>query len=761
MQFCEACGAPLAPTGRFCGQCGEPRAEPIEAGQDLEPARSWGLERFSFAGILGRGGSGTVYLAHDALSERDVAVKLIDPARADSPGYLQRFLAEVQALESVSHPNVVRVVGHGRDGGSAWVATEYVPGATLRQLIDHHGPLEVPQALGVLSGALAGLAHTHAAGVLHGDLTPSNVLVDRRGNSLLADFGESIGPSGRGRGVTAAYASPEAAQGLPMDGRSDLYSMGAVLYECLAGRPPFPTGPPEVVLHRQVTETPATVPGVASPIRQLLDAALDKDPSRRPQCAEDFLAALEGAAVAAEGTGWRQRASIAALVAVVGAEIEDMTAPASASTGRTLGRRTLGRRTLGRRTLGRRSLSAIAGHKAAVVATVAVVTAAGIGAGFAVTRTGSTAEPTATTIRPSPTGADPQEAGAVLPGAWGASAFAPRGEAPSSAFGWDVSCPSAARCVVLEQGSSSQGLPHSLLVTTNVAGTAPTLASLPPSASAVGLTGISCPTSRRCYAVGNNVMLTSDDGGRTWTSTQSQPIDAQESIISCPSESTCYVVAHAPGEDELTPAHVSVTYDGGHNWHAVASIGSAPFPQEFECPTDSFCVGWSEHTGSAFVPSTSDGGQSWANWQLPGAAGGTYMPTSVWCDEDRACVVGAIVRQDPSQPLGTPVVLTTPDAGEHWSAHPLGTSSPTTESVVVACSTRSDCVAVLLGKGSVAARATGDGWTTTITDSVGSNLQGSDDTVPIPLACPTANRCLGALGPSTGQPSSLLTRSPG
>ena len=686
-----------------------------------------------------------MYLAHDALGQRDVAVKLIDPVRAGSPGYLERFSAEVQALESISHPNVVRVVGHGRDGDSAWVATEYVPGATLRQLIDHHGPLRVPQALGVLSGALRGLACAHSRGILHGDLTPSNVLVDRSGTSLLTDFGESIGPSGRGRGVTAAYASPEAARGQPLDERSDLYSMGAVLYECLAGRPPFPPGPAEVVLHRHVTEAPPGIADVHRAVQLLLDAALDKDTSRRPESAEVFLAALESAAVDAEGTGWRQRASMAGLVAVVGAEVEDMTAPASASAGRTLGRR---------------ALRAIAGHKAAVVATVAVVTAAGAGAGVIATHAASTAEPTATTVRSSAPPSDPREPGRTVPGVWQATPLSLRGGALPSALGWNVTCPSAARCVVLEKGSSSQGLPQSLLVTTNVAGTAPTLASLPPSASTVGLTGITCPTSRRCYAVGDNVMITSDDGGRTWSSAVPPPVDNVEPTISCPTESTCYVVARPYGYGVGTPADVSVTQDGGRTWHAAAPL-DALVPDQFQCPSTTFCVGLSRHTGSAWLYSTSDGGASWANWQLPSTSGGTYVPNSVWCDEAGACVVGAVLNPDLTQALGAPIVLTTPDAGAHWSVHPLAPLRGVTEKIMVACSAQTNCAAALLGNGTVAALATGDGWTTTIYDSVGSDVQGLALATASSLACPTANRCLGATGGSSSdQPSALLTRSP-
>ena len=179
----------------------------------------------------------------------------------------------------------------------------------------------------MLSGALAGLVYVHEAGILHGDVTPGNILVDPAGTSKLTDFGSAIGPSGRGLGVTPAYASPEAAQGLPLDERSDVYSMGVVLYECLAGYQPFTGSSDEVVLHRHLTVEPAPIEGLARPLHELVESALAKDPVQRPQSAADLLGRLEAAADLAEGPSWRERASVAALAAVAGGELGALVAP--------------------------------------------------------------------------------------------------------------------------------------------------------------------------------------------------------------------------------------------------------------------------------------------------------------------------------------------------------------------------------------------------------------------------------------------------
>ena len=232
---------------------------------------------------------------------------------------------------------------------------------------------------------------------------------------------------------------------------------------------------------------------------------------------------------------------------------------------------------------------------------------------------------------------------------------------------------------MLEQGSSSQGLPHSLLVTTNVAGTAPTLASLPPSASAVGLTGISCPTSRRCYAVGNNVMLTSDDGGRTWSSGP----DPRRSTTG---------VDHLVllGEHLLRrrPRTGRGRRDPGprlchlRRWAQLArrrinrqrplstrSSSVRPIPFAWDGPTTR-------------VPRSS------SRRPMAGVLGHLAPPgyhRRHLCADLRVVRRGSSLRRGrqssgrtPSQTVGTPIVLTTPDAGAHWSAHPLGPSTGTT-----------------------------------------------------------------------------------
>src|SRR5439155_223316 len=209
------------------------------------------------------------------------------------------------------------------DGVVLAIVSELVDGASLAAVIERAGRLNGPQASGVLSGALEGLAHVHALGLLHRDVKPANILVTRDGTSKLADFGLA-GPIAELRGTpevvgTPAYMSPEQARGEPLDIRSDLYSCGAVLFELLCGRAVFATNDPNEAMrmHRdiQAPDPRALDNRIPETVATVVSKALAKDPAARHQSAGEFHTDLDDAATTAYGTNWLTHASLAASVA--------------------------------------------------------------------------------------------------------------------------------------------------------------------------------------------------------------------------------------------------------------------------------------------------------------------------------------------------------------------------------------------------------------------------------------------------------------
>ena len=279
------------------------------------------IGRYLLQGKIGSGSTGTVYLAVEPDLERRVAVKQLAPQLAGDPEFLRRFRDEARTMAHLNHPNCVKVFDFFEEGGSSYLVCEYVDGASLREVLDQAKKLSPRQALGVLKGALLGLAHAHSLGLVHRDIKPENLLCDRQGTSKLADFGlttsstEQEAPS---QG-SPLYMSPEQAKGGPVDQRSDIYSCGAVLFELLTGQPPFVADSRLAVMHMHATE-PVPDPrqfnrGLPAAVAQLVIGAMAKDPGDRPQSAEEFLALLEQAAKTTYGAGWETGASIAGLTA--------------------------------------------------------------------------------------------------------------------------------------------------------------------------------------------------------------------------------------------------------------------------------------------------------------------------------------------------------------------------------------------------------------------------------------------------------------
>ncbi|WP_430632808.1 PASTA domain-containing protein [Zafaria sp. Z1313] len=237
------------------------------------------------------GGMATVYVATDVKLERETAIKVLHPHLSVQPEVLARFRQEAVTAARVSDVHVVNVLDHGVEDGVAYLAMEYVEGRTLREILRKEGPLPPRQALAYLSAIVAGLAAAHGQGLIHRDMKPENVLLSNSGAIKVADFGlarptHEYTEASLGALATAAYVAPEIVNNRPADGRSDIYSVGIMLFELLTGRQPF-TGDLNAVLYQHVTaDVPAPsalLPGLALDLDELVLLCTARDPEDRLQ----------------------------------------------------------------------------------------------------------------------------------------------------------------------------------------------------------------------------------------------------------------------------------------------------------------------------------------------------------------------------------------------------------------------------------------------------------------------------------------------
>jgi serine/threonine protein kinase len=258
--------------------------------------------RYALGARLGAGGMGQVYRARDRVLERTVAVKVLSAASTEDLELVARFGREARAAAALNHPNIVAVFDSGADGDLHYLVMEYVEGQSLAELLRRVGMLEPGRVADVGRQVCQALAAAHAAGLVHRDITPGNVLVDPAGLVKVADFGIAklaAATTMTGDKVlgTAAYLAPEQAQGRPVDGRSDLYSLGCVLYALLTGAPPFAGDSPVAMAARHVTEQPTPLshhnPRVSPALEAVVLTALAKEPADRYQSAAAMAQDLE------------------------------------------------------------------------------------------------------------------------------------------------------------------------------------------------------------------------------------------------------------------------------------------------------------------------------------------------------------------------------------------------------------------------------------------------------------------------------------
>jgi serine/threonine protein kinase len=390
--FCSSCGAKNSSEGRFCSACGaslNPDAEatilgnePIAAGATLDavtPRRPLAPEtpaprtprapsgpvgsllssdpisggrffpgqivadRYRIVALAGRGGMGEVYRAEDLKLSQIVAIKFLPESLSKDPSALVRFHSEVRIARQVSHPNVCRMFDIGDADGIAFLTMEYVDGEDLSSLVRRIGRLSTDKATEIARQTCAGLAAAHDRGVIHRDLKPANLMLDSAGKIRITDFGlaaiaASI-PGADVRAGTPAYMAPEQLAGKEVTVKSDLYSLGLILYEILTGKRAFEAATiPELMKMREESAPPSPsslVRDLDPLLERVIMRCLEKDPALRPSSALQVAAALPGGdplaaalaagetpspqmvAAAGETAGWAPRIAVACLAAVI------------------------------------------------------------------------------------------------------------------------------------------------------------------------------------------------------------------------------------------------------------------------------------------------------------------------------------------------------------------------------------------------------------------------------------------------------------
>ncbi|MEZ4403276.1 MAG: serine/threonine-protein kinase [Kofleriaceae bacterium] len=315
--LCPHCGAVTEAEARFCGACGratsatEPSyknlASPTAAPADLVGREIAG--RYRVTAKLGEGGMGAVYRGEQISLKRQVAIKVLRPELSADVGLVRRFNAEAELAARLSHPNTVNIYDFGQDAnGALFIAMEFLEGRSLRHLLTQEAPLTPARALSIGRQVAASLADAHAHGIVHRDLKPDNVMLTERGKerdvARVLDFGiAKLRDDDRATNAmtragdlvgTPQYMAPEQIKGDAVDGRTDVYALGAMLYEMITGRLPFEGPTVMAVLSKHLTETPPAPserrPDLALPpqLDALVMAALAKEPAARPASMEAF-----------------------------------------------------------------------------------------------------------------------------------------------------------------------------------------------------------------------------------------------------------------------------------------------------------------------------------------------------------------------------------------------------------------------------------------------------------------------------------------
>jgi serine/threonine protein kinase/Flp pilus assembly protein TadD len=308
---CPKCQIENPDTQKFCGECATPLApsKEIEVTETIEAPKQELTTGATFAGRyqiieeLGKGGMGKVYKAQDTEIKEKVALKLIKPEISVDKKTIERFQNELKYARKISHRNVCRMYDLNKEAGSYFITMEFVSGEDLKSFIRRSGRLTISKGIDIVKQICEGLDEAHRLGVVHRDLKPSNIMIDNDGNARIMDFG--IARSIEGKGITGAgvmigtpeYMSPEQVEGKDIDQRSDIYSLGVILYEMLTGRVPFEGETALNIAVKQKTENPVNPreynEQISEDLSSVILKCLEKEKEKRYQSASELRSELK------------------------------------------------------------------------------------------------------------------------------------------------------------------------------------------------------------------------------------------------------------------------------------------------------------------------------------------------------------------------------------------------------------------------------------------------------------------------------------
>ncbi|UCD57201.1 MAG: protein kinase, partial [Candidatus Hydrogenedentota bacterium] len=287
---------------------------------DIDRLAGTKLGNHEIESLLGRGGMGVVYKARQISLDRPVALKILPPALSSDISFVKRFQREARAVAKLSHPNIMQVFDIAEEQGLHFFSMEYVQGRTLDQVLKEKGRLDFDEAAQIITQAAQGIEHAHENKILHRDIKPSNIILDRRGNVKVMDFGlariaedpSKLTQSGTLMG-TLDYMSPEQCRGEELGSRTDIYSLGVVLYEMLTGRVPFDAPNEAALIYKIVHDTPADIRALSPDVPPILSAIVErataKDKEDRYPNISEFLKDVRSASILASPNAPEEEAS--------------------------------------------------------------------------------------------------------------------------------------------------------------------------------------------------------------------------------------------------------------------------------------------------------------------------------------------------------------------------------------------------------------------------------------------------------------------